>query len=320
MRKYLQSYSELRTDNLRHMLRPILLRCLERYKDYAETEGIVILGGAAENAQRPFLDHNSDLDGSIFVSLPCVDSLPQISLRQFLENHQECLPPWLPPFESQIPLEQHPQREVDLNIHQQILEFEEREGAMWDEGRCAAYANCEILFDRTGRVGRLIRQRVRWRDEISYRLLLRNLGQAQWYGIINPEKQIERGMMYSAHDLINEATELLIHAVYLINREYRPHKKWRLQHAYSLRARPTEFRERIIALMQIEDCSEASVRRRIMLISALLDDVIEIAESQVGVPEDVYRASCVFSFEDRQLKRGLISKANLARVTTTRPA
>lgn len=121
------------TENLYHVLRPVLLEHLEAFRSHPDLEGIVVLGGAADTDGRRFLDRFSDLDATIFVSVPIASKSTVSSVREFLDQHQELLPAWLPPFSTRVPCAGHPDGEVEVNLHQMIVELESRESRQWDE-------------------------------------------------------------------------------------------------------------------------------------------------------------------------------------------
>lgn len=295
---------DIQTANLWHTLRPVLVDYLQHFVDYPEVEGVVILGGAAATRERRFLDRFSDLDASIFISLDLPPDARDLSIREFLDHYQTLLPTWLPPFEVHIPCARHPEREVEINIHQQIIELEKDPFNLWSEPRREAYAETsEILFDRSGRVGELIREKIAWDDDRARRKLLEVLGQARWSGVVNPPRQIERGFPHNGHDLLNEALDLIVHAVYLVNRKYRPHRKWRLQRAFHLPLAPANFRSRLLEAMLIPEMTAQGIRSRVELVHALLDDVTALAREHYDLPQDCYAASCFESFSDRQLKK-----------------
>ncbi len=291
------------TPNLRELLRPLLLDYLTDLTQYPELCGVVLLGGAA-NGSRAFLDRFSDLDAAIFISVPTAASTESDSVRDFLDNNQTALPQWLPPFSSILPCSAHPDGEIEVNVHQLILELEERSTHAWDEAKMEVFSEAaEIMYDPSGRVECLVARKTMWDDRIARRLLLRLLGQARWYGVINPSRQIARGFPLHAQDLLNEAIEILIWIVYLVNRHYRPHKKWRIERCCCLPVLPGKFRERLVEAMYVPNMTEDNILHRSHIIEALLEDVSGLARSMYDLPKDLYLASCIESFDDRQLRK-----------------
>jgi hypothetical protein len=305
MKKPAAYLTDIRTENIWHKLHPFFVNYLNQFTKYAEVEGIAILGGAADTPGRRFLDEFSDLDAALFITLPMPKNIQYSNVREFIDKYQSLLPNWLPPFETHIYCPLHPKDMVEINIHQQIMELEENSQRSWDydEGRKEGYSEtCEILFDRNGRVAKLITDKTKWDDVIARRLLLKLIGQAYWYGTVNPIRQIQRGFIHNGHDLLNRALDILVHIIYLINRKYRPHKKWRLQHALNLSVLPIDFKSRVISAMLIQEMTGKSVQKRVDIFKLLLTDVVALSRNVYDLPEDCYRQSCLESYDDRQLR------------------
>ena len=287
--------------SLFQVLRPVLVANIASFCGYPDLVGVVILGGASLRKQS--LDQHSDLDASIFVSVPDAAGISPLALRSYIDHSQDRLPQWLPDFSQIVQVPAHPLAQVEINIHQQIYEIEVRSDVQWDEAKKQSYAaSGEIFYDPHGLVRRLIGEKIRWNDEDARRVLLRILGQAKWYGMINPRRQLDRGSVLSAMNLLADAADLLIHALFLVNREYRPHTKWRIDAAIHLPLLPPDFPARISTLYHaIVEAESIIVRTEVF--EALLEDVTEIARREYSFTGDPYRLSCYESFLDRQLLR-----------------
>jgi Domain of unknown function (DUF4037) len=296
---------DVQTPNLWSVVRPLLITHLETFKRYPEIEGLVVLGGASSRSGHRGIDEYSDLDASIFISLPEAKEWvgrPN-SVRAFLDESQHLLPDWLPPFESRVRCESVPAGEIGLDVHQLIVELEEDDTRSWDEPRRQAYSDtAEIIFDRSGRVSRIIERKTQWSDDEVWRTLARVIAQLSWSGRVNPSRQLARGFPDHAHDLLTEAIDGLVHVVYIANRRYRPHRKWRLRECFSLPFLPPEFEQRVLAALLVPDLEASHVEARIQLVSGLIADVTELASRHWELPADCYRSACQLSYEDRQLR------------------
>ncbi len=297
---------EIQASNIRSILRPALIEYLEAFEHRPSVEGLVLLGGASSCQGRAVLDEYSDLDAAVFISIPAATPWvgQQNSVRTFLNQSQNLLPPWLPPFQLAIPCPGTKAGEISLDLHQLIVELEEDDARVWDEGCRQAYSETgEIIFDRSGRVGRIIARKTEWDEDEAWRTLIRVIGQIYWCGCVNPPRQLARGLPDHAHDLLNEALDGIIHVAYIANRRYRPHRKWRLRESFSLPSLPPRFKERVLEALVIRDLEPAHVGSRIHLVTDLITDVTELASRFWELPEDCYNAACQFSYDDRQLRR-----------------
>ena len=291
--------------------RQLLIDHLKEFHSYPEAIGTVILGGAARNSSSS-LDRFSDLDAALFISVPAAIDY-EGPVREFLDLNQQLLPNWLPPFSTYLSYPEHPSGQVEVNIHQLIIELEEKAGRIWDEQKKGAYKySSEILSDTKNRLKKVIEQQTHWDDVKAQRMLLRILGQVAWYGIKNPPRQLVRNLPIEACDLIREAVELLIWAAYIINREYRPHKKWRFSRCFELSLLPADFKFRLGGIVKNLKPRSSSIYQQCSAVEELLIDMKTISQTVYNIPKDPYALSCSLSYEDRQLRfTGSISNVPL---------
>ena len=83
-------------------MRPLLNSFVEKLKNKKEVEAILFMGGLANSPFRNFLDEYSDLDMSIFISIPNIEKDILKKCFQISPYHpiiQNYLPKWLPNFE-----------------------------------------------------------------------------------------------------------------------------------------------------------------------------------------------------------------------------
>jgi hypothetical protein len=183
-----------------------------------------------------------------------------------------------------------------------VVETEERSAAPWPDAKRFAYKEAsEIVVDPTGRVRRIIERQTAWNEADELPRIIRRLAQARWYGVINPIRQFDRGHGVVAHDLLNSGTDLLVEAMFLLNRRFPPHKKWRLALLPSLACTPTDLDERVAHVLRVEGYDRAGVTKRVEVFSELLDETTELARSVLDLPPDLDAASATMSFPDRQL-------------------
>ena len=126
---------EIKTKNIKPIIRKRIEEITEKLKSKPEVEGIVYLGGLANTEYKDFIDEFSDIDIGIFLNVN----------RKNIHN-------WLQPFSFYIPVEKQNGEEIimEINMHQQILDEEEKND--WPDTKKEAYGYAsEIVFDRNGK-------------------------------------------------------------------------------------------------------------------------------------------------------------------------
>ena len=131
---------EIKTKNIKPIIRKRIEEITEKLKSKPEVEGIVYLGGLANTEYKDFIDEFSDIDIGIFLNV-----------------NRKNIPNWLQPFSFYIPVEKQNGEEIimEINMHQQILDEEEKND--WPDTKKEAYGYAsEIVFDRNGKIKELI--------------------------------------------------------------------------------------------------------------------------------------------------------------------
>lgn len=284
--------NRIKTENLKSSIRQRIVPYMNRLKELDFVEGIVLLGGLANTDSRNFMDKFSDVDMAIF-----------IQGHKFEFTKFELLPD----FEFHVPFEG---RLLEINVHQQFCEDEK--AVDWDEGKKEAYTyTSEIIFDRNGEVKQLIDTHTGFNEEYRCSRLSIILSQYYWLVNINPLRQIERGYLFNAMDLLNTGLDLLIEGIYLYNRRYRPHPKWRIEIAKDLPWLPTEFEFHLHESFIINKFDEDNVLRR----RAHLDSMFSELEKQV-LHDNIfnnltpYEYACLYGYVDRQIAMGSYASRN----------
>lgn len=224
--------------HVRRVMDPFFQRC----KAKPGLEGIVELGGLATRA---FSDTHSDVDASLFVA-------------------QE--QPWLPMFEFYVPT---PSLDIfagirffEINVHQNTLAREYERG-VWEEGKKEAYEEGVVIHDPHGRVTELIGMMVFFDDHYANS---RKAKLCSAIGTFAPTNDF-----IADHLALNKIANQVVEVMYLSNREFRPHKKWRLEKARYLPDLPPCFDEMCADLYLVRDISQSDVQRRLSSAMAFLD-------------------------------------------------
>lgn len=219
--------------------------------------------------KRNFLDSHSDLDIAIFYR-------PKTSSNHFL------------PFQFHATINE---TKYEFNIHQ--LFFENEINLDWNEGKKEAYGRAIILVDKDKRIADLIATKIVYDGKSTYNRLIWIMGQYVWRGQIHSLRTLDRGFPNGAHDLLNECVELLIEAIYIINRRYRPHKKWRIAMLTTMNLLPDNFFENLREAMLILDFSHADINRRIKILDVIYQGIGElIRKTFPNFPAKPYEYYC----------------------------
>jgi hypothetical protein len=245
------------------------------------------------------------LDATVIISVPVPNSTKHRTVIEWLRENHTSLPPWLPPFTNTVECPHHPSGFIEVNLHQLVLELEENLNAEWEEAKREAYTHAEVLIDLTGgRIAELLAKKTRWTDNWARPRLYKALSQARWYGVVNPRRQLNRiANTAVAHDLLNTSLDYVVECVFLINRSYRSHKKWRLLDAFAMHQIPTNFEERVRKALQVDINSVADVGRRASLIESLLAELDGMAKDAFSYDQDPYVLACAHSYDDRDIRQ-----------------
>ena len=203
---------EIKTKNIKPIIRKRIEEITEKLKSKPEVEGIVYLGGLANTEYKDFIDEFSDIDIGIFLNV-----------------NRKNIPNWLQPFSFYIPVEKQNGEEIimEINMHQQILDEEEKND--WPDTKKEAYGYAsEIVFDRNGKIKELIDRKTTFPKEYRKNLLSHLLSRINWSVKINPLKVIERGYIYNGEELLNQGLENLLDLLFVYNNKYPPHAKWKI--------------------------------------------------------------------------------------------
>ena len=291
--------AQIRTANLVDELRSWVQPFVERLREFPEVEGVVLLAGVARQPYRPFADLYSDIDLTVFLRTPVVPD--GMDLKQFTLAHQDQLPLWLPDYQFVVPLAPSGEREV--NLHQLLYSYECRDDNPWPEAKKEAYAyTSDVVFDREGRVRKLIESKTRFDTAERTRRLARIAVQAPWSGWLNPPRQLKRGLVTCAHDLLNDAVELMVEALFLINGRYRPHRKWRLAVAENLPWKPVQFSQLIREATLVFAFDEQDVERRMAAVEELWPQLLDRALDERMIPRDYEQYLATNISLNRQLR------------------
>lgn len=298
MSKGEKGWRAIQTENLQPLFRETILPIARELADHPETAAVALLGGTAHGT-RNFTDCYSDIDLSLYLDIPGAEQYR--SVRQFKAHCQSMLPGWLPPYVFYI---QMGGQRREVNVHQSILQIEERDDYVWDTGKREVYThNVEIIAERNQCLTRLILKKCVWDRDASKIQIIRNLSQLPWYGWINPINQYYRGFPFHSHLLLNRAVELAVETFYLLHEQDIPHCKWRIQQMQTFEEEQSEFVFLAQEALLAEDNSLDSIRRRTELLQKM-ERILYLLGLRKGLyaeDDDLFGWTAKYGDEDKQL-------------------
>lgn len=240
-------------------VQPFLRRLAE--KEYVE--GIVLLGGLGK---RNFIDAYSDIDIAVFYKV----GTPS---KYFL------------PFEFHLVINNV---RYEFNIHQ--LFYRDQKSIEWGEGIKEAYSRARIFIDKRNRIEKLIQNKVAFDEKSSYNRLIWIMQQYKWRGQIHSLRSYHRGYPESAHDLLNECTDMLIEAIYIINKMHRGHKKWVVAMLNTMDIIPANFFKNLRQALTVNNFSLSDIHRRIKYLDNIYVGILDIIRTLYpNFPKDPYK-------------------------------
>lgn len=293
-----ESWKAIQTVNLQLIFREAILPVTWNLANHPETAAVALLGGTARG-ERNFVDCYSDIDLSLYLDIPGAEKFR--SVREFKAHSQSRLPHWLPPYVFYV---QVGGQRREVNVHQSVLQIEDRDDYVWDTGKREVYThNVEILMERNQCLTRLIAKKCVWDSEAARVQIIRNLSQLPWYGWINPINQYHRGFPWHSHLLIHRAIELAVETFYLLHEQDIPHCKWRIQQMQTFCGENSEFvplaQEALLAADNSMDC----ILRRTGLIRKMERILFELGlkKGLYDQDTDLFDWIAKYGDEDKQL-------------------
>ncbi len=229
----------------------IALKFIGRFKHMPGFLGAVALGGIG----REDADELSDIDLAIFFE-DCEEKANEIWIE-----HEEL---------------------GKVNIDYEIVSYRKAKARSWDMEARWAFAHSKILLDPTGKIAKLIAEKVPLKEEERKALAMEGAVQAVYYCLSVPEQWIARKCLECAHYSIFHGLEELLKAVYVINNKLIPPPKWRLKFIERLRWKPKSL-ALIWEALKLRNFSESELRRRMKACEKLCFEVLQKVEELTGM-------------------------------------
>lgn len=227
-----------------------------------QVRGMVFLGGLA----RGFTDKSSDLDGMVFLERK--NQVQETQIRDMVTKEAK---------RSGI--------DIDLEIHllKDFAKWKWTEINRWD------FSHAEIAFDKKEHIRRIIEARLKVPDEFWTRRIVLCAVYMKWY-CYSPKKSIgtiaeawiDRGDLISAHYCVNYGVELILRAVFALNREFIPPPKWRVYYFKDLKWLPKNH-NLLDQAMEVTDLSADDLRRRLEAVREIWTEVLSKIKRETGL-------------------------------------
>ena len=237
--------------------------------------GIVFLGALV----RGFADRYSDLDITVLLSKR--DEKLRMQIRKMASDEAR---------RSGVD-------DVDLMIEflEDLKKREWDETDKWDFSKAA-----KIVFDPKGEVKDVFREKLRVPNDFWVKRVVVCAERLKWYccppeedwvlrrrrlGLSSTisESWIDRGDSVAAHYCLNYGVDLLLEALFALNREFLPVPKWRIFYSYGLKWLPEDYKELLKETMYTKSFSVKELNRRLKAIRKLWLKVILKIEDEIGL-------------------------------------
>jgi hypothetical protein len=218
------------------------------------------------------------------------DELSDVDLEVFVQKQNGNYPAWLPNFEFDVFYGKN-LSQVQFNIRQLDIEIEKI--IPWNDAKTQALSNGYIVFDRNYSLKELLISKTALNQDELINRLIKYYVQIPPMCLINPQKQRKRGHILLSHSILNDAIELLVDTLFIINNEFIPHYKWKFNIVQGLQYLPENFVFNLQECMKLIEFDEADVNRRFATINSIASELMLVIESRLNLSEkEIYQISC----------------------------
>ena len=214
--------------------------------------GILLSGGLS----RGFADEFSDVDFEVFfhrkqkkgwMDNPCT---PQGNIVEF---DTRCFEDWNDP---------------------------RKDESIWTMANRWDKSHAKVLYDPAGKLKALLKRKLVFRPG-ELRWLKREKYDAWWLIDEVAPSWIQRGDLVAAHHSMNGGIDLLLDYLYLKNRAFIPHSKWKFFYAKQLKVLPADFVKRMGEALVVSELSEECVQARLAAILPLLEETYRLPNKKL---------------------------------------
>jgi hypothetical protein len=215
--------------------------------------GIVFLGAIA----RGYFDHSADIDIALFKKQAAEIPLP----NKFIKIDGFEIQCWLSDYESELT---NP----------------------WDMSKRWTYSQGQIYFDPSGKIARLLAEKVPLKPEEKEWLMMSGLTLSEWYVNRLTRLWIKRGNIVSAHHMFDQGLNYFYDMLFGLNNQLVADMKWRYYCVEKLEKLPRDFKEKIKEAMLLHSFSIEELERRQKAFMELWQEMKTVIEEQVQMSFD----------------------------------
>ncbi|TMM29713.1 MAG: DUF4037 domain-containing protein [Actinobacteria bacterium] len=278
----------------REVLGPLLARLAGRQ----DVEGIAVLSSMAATGQRVTFDELSDIDLTVWVRAGMRFHEWRPDPRATRRLLADRLPTWLGNFSFHVPMRWGM---VEVNLHQRVIEYDADPRTVWDDAMREAHAyTAQVVYDRHGRVGRLIKAKTRMSGSERSDRLIRLASRLEWDIRRAPERMVLRGDIAAGHYVLAAAVDEIIELLYVLGSRFVPHRKWRLAGLSRYGLASAEDISLLDEAMRITALTEQEFYRRVEVLETLWANLRPRLPRDM--PTDVYRFYSAHVSANRQLR------------------
>jgi hypothetical protein len=150
---------------------------------------------------------------------------------------------------------------VDIKIY----DYQEECLKEWSQERRQERLNAKILFDKEGKVSRLLEKKLIWYENEQRELIERLVKRANWYIQEVVWIWFWRGDIFQAHYCLNQALDWLLEYCYVSKNRFIPFGKWKYHLIRKQKLVSVRLIRKIEQFTLIRDVSERELKSRINL-------------------------------------------------------
>ncbi|MEU5874187.1 hypothetical protein AB0A73_21855 [Glycomyces sp. NPDC047369] len=248
----------------RAAMQPLIAAILER----PEVQAVCLLSSIAQckrNLTR--FTTASDVDLAVVLDVPMAASEWRPDRAGTYRLLADRLPSWVPGFLFYLPMPWGP---MEVNVHQQVYQYEADPRTVWDGEKCDTYLNKrEILFDRDGQWERLIEAKAQAGFARLAAEHQRLENRITWDVREMPVRQAQRLGPASGHYILSKALDEVLDAIYAGAGVFIPNKKWKLAQLSGRGLIDAAQADLIAAAMRCDPSSMDDLERRIAVVEEL---------------------------------------------------
>jgi hypothetical protein len=240
-----------------------LLLVIERLlRPEASVQSVVAVGSIAANTASP----GSDIDALVFMQ----------PIEEHIVPAESIWCPWDDSFHSIFTPDARVQEEgIQLDLKLCDLSQWQHNGAIWDDGQRAGLTNAWVAFDRAGDATALIEVQTRYGDDDRLRHLDRAIIALENLLLHDaPARAWDNHGSLVAFDRLHAAADVLVQALFALNRRWLPWRERRMTHLLQLPWLPASFEQRALTAFNASTLDRAGFDAQAAMLNALFAEVL----------------------------------------------